>query len=306
MRIGFIARPEENEFAWAAEHGFPCVEFNRAPGGVTSQREVASDVRKWSKTHGVDVSSFGYFGAEYFSDDEATRKLSLDDATSAVETCAELGAPVFVLGTGSPPMRMQPERHPSKPQPVPIDEACRMAVETLGPIVQKAESLGLKVAFYNCDWANFCYNKSAWGMMLAAFPKAGIKFDPSHPFYRGEDYLAQMRDWGHRFHHTHAKGGMKTLGGERIQDPPAGMDQIDWPSFMAMLHLTGYEKDLNLEPHAHTWNRHTYTYPVLFTLTSLDGKSLESSRRVRAFHGFGESTLAWRGDITDVKREEVI
>ena len=42
-------------------------------------------------------------------------------APNAVETCAELGAPVFVLGTGSLPRRMQPERHPSKPQPVPID-----------------------------------------------------------------------------------------------------------------------------------------------------------------------------------------
>jgi len=255
MRIGFIARPEENEFAWAAEHGFPCVEFNRAPGHVASQREVAPDVRAWSKQYGVDVSSFGYFGAEYFSGDEAVRKLALDDAANAVETCAELGAPVFVLGTGSRPTRPMPKLGFTKPQPIPIDEACRMAIETLGPVVEKAESLGLKVAFYNCDWANFCYNESAWGAMLATFPKAGIKFDPSHPFYRGEDYLAQMRDWGHRFWHTHAKGGMKTLGGERIEDPPAGMDQVDWPSFMALLHRAAYEGDLNIEPHSTTWNR---------------------------------------------------
>lgn len=266
MRIGFIARADENEFAFAQKHGFPCVEFNTSPKGLASFRDAAADVPKWAKKHGVDISSFGYFGAEYFSEDEETRRLSREGAPAAVDVCAALGAPVFVLGTGSPPRRMQPQRHPAKPQPVPIDEACRMAVEALGPVVEKAEGLGLKVAFYNCDWANFCYNEGAWGAMLAALPNAGIKFDPSHPFYRGEDYLAQMRDWGHRFWHTHAKGGMKTLGGERLQDPPAGMDQIDWPSFMAMLHAVGYRGDLNIEPHSQTWVRPEMRYRgILFT-----------------------------------------
>ncbi len=58
--------------------------------------------------------------------------------------------------------------------------------------------------------------------------------------------------------------------------------------------------------HACSWGNQAYNKPVLFTLTSLDGKSLVESEKVRVFHGFGESQLAWRGKIFDVRREEVI
>jgi hypothetical protein len=43
----------------------------------------------------------------------------------------------------------------------------------------------------------------------------------------------------------------------------------------------------------------------LFTLTSLDGKPLEQSARVRVFHGFGDSRLALRGRTIEVKRQTV-
>ncbi len=58
--------------------------------------------------------------------------------------------------------------------------------------------------------------------------------------------------------------------------------------------------------HARSWNGHVYDAPVLFTLTSLDGKALSASDQVRVFHGFGESDIAWRGDVVDVKRERVV
>jgi hypothetical protein len=58
--------------------------------------------------------------------------------------------------------------------------------------------------------------------------------------------------------------------------------------------------------HACSWGNQAYNKPVLFTLTSLDGKSLVESEKVRVFHGFGESQLAWRGKFFDVRREEVI
>jgi len=250
MRLGFIAGIEERDFEFARVHGFPCVEFNTYPGDVDKYAAATADVLKWKARHGVALSSFGYFGAEYLAPDAQLRKKGLDGAFESVEVCARLGAPVLVMGAGSLPTREVPGQ--KKPQPVKVDEANRLAIEVVGPVVRKAEAAGLKVAFYNCGWTNFCYNESAWGAFLAAFPKAGIKFDPSHPFYRGEDYLAQMRDWGHRFHHVHAKGAV-LISGARFTDPPAGMDQIDWPSFFAALHAVGYAGDVNLEPHSDPW-----------------------------------------------------
>lgn len=250
MRIGFIARNEEQDFEFARKYDFPCVEFNCAPGNLGQDVEALPDLLKWKSKYGIAISSYGYFGAEYLSPDAAVREKAFSCANKAVEVCAKLGAPVFVMGAGPLPTRQVEGM--KKPQPIRIDEASRLAIEAIAPIVARAEREGLKVAFYNCDWANFCHNESAWGAFLAAFPKAGIKFDPSHPFYRGENYLAQMRDWGHRFLHVHAKGAV-SIGGQRYSDPPAGMDQVDWASYFAILHGVGYSGDINLEPHSAPW-----------------------------------------------------
>jgi sugar phosphate isomerase/epimerase len=250
MRIGFIAGIDEKDFAFAKEHGFPCVEFNSFPGGVEKYAAAVADVVKWKAKHGVALSSFGYFGAEYLSPDKELREKALAGARQSVEVCERLGAPVLVMGAGSTPTRAV--EGGGKPQPVKVDEANRLAIEAVAPVVRQAEAAGLKVAFYNCGWSNFCFNESAWGAFLNAFPAAGIKFDPSHPFYRGENYLAQMRDWGHRFLHVHAKGSL-SVAGTRFTDPPAGMDQTDWPSFFGILHAVGYRGDVNLEPHAAPW-----------------------------------------------------
>ncbi|MBN1579658.1 MAG: hypothetical protein JXA89_03070, partial [Anaerolineae bacterium] len=58
--------------------------------------------------------------------------------------------------------------------------------------------------------------------------------------------------------------------------------------------------------HTLSWGGVPYDAPVLFTLTSLDGQPLAESAQVRAFHGFGDARLDWRGDAVGVKRERVI
>lgn len=49
-----------------------------------------------------------------------------------------------------------------------------------------------------------------------------------------------------------------------------------------------------------------YDSVPLFTLEGLDGKPLEQSARVRVFHGFGDSQIAFRGRTLDVKRQMVV
>ena len=49
-----------------------------------------------------------------------------------------------------------------------------------------------------------------------------------------------------------------------------------------------------------------YPSGALFTIASLDGRRLSSSRRVRIFHGFGKPTLRWRGTTHQIRREATI
>jgi hypothetical protein len=58
--------------------------------------------------------------------------------------------------------------------------------------------------------------------------------------------------------------------------------------------------------HARSWGGHTYSAPVLFALTSQDGKPLDRSTQVRVYHGFGESSLRWKGRTVRVQRETVL
>ena len=64
--------------------------------------------------------------------------------------------------------------------------------------------------------------------------------------------MQEARDWGERFIHVHLKGSL-VIGGERYDDPPAGLDQTNWGAFLAILHAKGYEGGLSIEPHSQNW-----------------------------------------------------
>ncbi|MFP4056343.1 MAG: DUF5696 domain-containing protein [Candidatus Brocadiia bacterium] len=80
------------------------------------------------------------------------------------------------------------------------------------------------------------------------------------------------------------------LGGE-VALPPWGF-AVEGPGFAAF--------------YATRWGGVDYPGGALFTLRALDGERLASSRRVRAFHGFGPGRLAWEGRVREVAREAVL
>ena len=57
---------------------------------------------------------------------------------------------------------------------------------------------------------------------------------------------------------------------------------------------------------AKRWGGLDYPEPALFTLRALDEKPLETSRRVRIFHGFGEPAVRWGARTYQVQREQIV
>ena len=87
---------------------------------------------------------------------------------------------------------------------------------------------------------------------MGELPDLYIKFDASHAYNRGENYLEELSDWGERVAHVHIKG--TTHAGRRgVDDPPAGMDDIRWGSLFSVLYARHYDGDLSLEPHSAVW-----------------------------------------------------
>lgn len=69
---------------------------------------------------------------------------------------------------------------------------------------------------------------------------------------KGRDWMEEMRLWAHRFCHVHVKGVLN-VNGVHVDDPPAGLDQINWRALLALLYKAGYAGNLSIEPHSSTW-----------------------------------------------------
>ena len=177
--------------------------------------------------------------------DEVNRYLSL------VDVAATLGARTFVVGCNYDSEATLYRNYSN-------------AIEFFGALCEKAKSYGIRVAVQNCDWNNFVCSPREWEVVLGELPELGIKFDPSHSYNRGGDYLGELSEWGERVAHVHIKGCVKA-GGRPIDDPPAGMDDLNWGAIFAILYARGYDGDLSIEPHSKTWKGAMAEAGVAFT-----------------------------------------
>jgi sugar phosphate isomerase/epimerase len=83
------------------------------------------------------------------------------------------------------------------------------------PVMEYGKPRSVQIATYNCRWNSFVVDDTAWRLIHGHLPELGIKNDPSHARYASQDYLKEMRDWGHRFVHVHNKGSV-IIDGERF------------------------------------------------------------------------------------------
>jgi sugar phosphate isomerase/epimerase len=254
MRIGFIANPEQDDFEFAALKDFPCVEFNFSEDLAATDR--AQEVNLWRRKYEVDISHVGLYGRNYLADDPSERDAHLAALRRVTDYARAVGAPLVTTGAGLNPA-LSPE------------QALARTVETLRPAVEYAESQGLRFAFYNCHWTNWVIGPQQWEPVLAAFPSAGIKFDPSHPIYDGQDWSAHLAAWGHRVYHTHAKDTL-FIGGKPFEDVPAGLGDTHWGRFFALLYHHGYQGDVNIEPHSKTWSGNLHYGGILLARQHLE------------------------------------
>jgi len=243
MRIGFITNLTEEDFRFAAENDFPCVEYNCAnkPDVIERLAELKGLVKKY----GVPFSMIGFFGPNYISEDPEEARQHKQGALRLIDFCAELGAPLMTTGGGLLEGKS-------------ISEQAKRAIPIMADLVEHGKKRGVKVAAYNCHWTNFIIGPEAWQLVHTQIPDLGIKYDPSHCIYDGRDYLVEARDWGNRFYHVHAKGSL-IIGGKRFTDPPAGMDQTNWGALIAVLYHHKFAGDIVIEPHSDPWtSTHRY------------------------------------------------
>ena len=253
MKLGIINGWEEGHFKAVKAKGLEAVEFcinyNYDSYEVLKKAE---EIKANSEKYGVIVGSIGRWGMDRIDDDGNIIPEALQHDKNLIDLASIVGCPVFNVGCNFIESKTYYEN-------------CQLAIEYFSILLEYAKPKGVKIATYNCDWANFVCEEKAWSVVHGALPELGIKYDASHCINRGGDYLKELRDWGSRVYHFHVKG-ILYVAGEGFDDPPAGLDQINWGAVMTMLYVNDYNGVLSIEPHSGKWKGAKGQWGVDYTI----------------------------------------
>lgn len=239
MQLGIIGWITEGSFIKAKERGLDFIELD-----VNDQAEAflahVEDVKKFSMQYEMPIAAIGRWGQNKLSQEGEVLEEEVALEFKLIDAASELGCPVYMTGC-------------NLVEGISYYANITGAITYFEKLIAYGKEKNVKIATYNCRWNNFVHSEPAWTLIHGHLPELGIKYDPSHCVYDGSgDYLGEAKRWGHRFYHVHIKGSLK-IDGERIDDPPAGLDQTNWGAFIGVLYNKGYKGGLSIEPHSPTW-----------------------------------------------------
>ncbi len=169
-----------------------------------------------------------------------------------IDAAAKIGSPVYVCGI-------------NRDEDVSLFKNYVAAVDFFSALCEEGKKKNVQVAVYNCSWGNFVYTSKDWRIVLSEVGDLKIKYDCSHNAYRAGDYLEELNEWLPRIAHMHVKGVCQ-INGKHVDDPPAGLDQLDWRSIFALIYAHGYDNGLSIEPHSSVWSGELGLSGVKFTI----------------------------------------
>ncbi len=253
MYLGIIGGWDEHSFAYVAKKGLHGVEF--CCNHYHDSMEVAghvNEILEYSKRYDVKVGAIGRWGEKRIDDNGEIIPSALQHDKNLIDAASALGCPVYNVGCNEVPGKT-------------FEENCAIAIEYFRILIDYAKDKNVKICIFNCHWENFVVDDAAWSVVLGALPELGIKYDTSHCRGRGGDYLSEMKKWGDRICHFHIKGSLY-IDGERYDDPPAGLDQVNWGAVMNVLYTKHYNGMLSIEPHSANWRGVLGQWGVDFTI----------------------------------------
>lgn len=242
MKLGMITDFKEDAYKRAQSKGLEFVEFCVNANESDYHQEFAAkapETKNKLEALGLFTGSVGRWGANKIKADGSINEEELKADALLIEAASKLQCHVYVTNC-------------NYNDSISLFANYDMAIKYFEKLLALGKEHGVAIATNNCRWNNFVTSDPAWSVIHGHLPELKIKFDPSHCAYDGGDYLAEMHKWGHRFEHVHIKGVLQAAG-ERVDDPPAGLDTINWGAFMSALYAVGYDKTLAIEPHSGVW-----------------------------------------------------
>lgn len=254
MNLGIITGwNSEEDFRTPASYGLHRIEmcYNGGNDPLKLQERLC-EIKGYLKKYDLSVGSIGRWGTKKYLDDGTPDLRELENNLTLIDICKELGCPVFVTGC-------------NYAEALGYEQNVENAVEYFTRITERAGD-SVKVAVYNCDWDNFVRDPKTWADVLDRVPGLGIKYDASHCINAGSgDYLGELADWCDRVYHVHVKGTIN-IRGKHIDDPPAGLGQINWHALTGILRNHNYNGMLSIEPHSGLWRGALGKWGIRYTI----------------------------------------
>jgi sugar phosphate isomerase/epimerase len=252
MKLGMIRGYSEDFFRYTKDHGLDFIEVctnydNETEAFIANIEETKKLIDKYE----LPILSVGRWNSEPIKDGKIDAAVK-DMLKEQIDKTAYIGCPVFNMGV-------------NRDESVSLFKNYVLAVEYLREMSDYARERGVTVALYNCSWSNFLCETKTWEIVLPELPDVMIKYDCSHAYARGADYLSELYRWADRLAHMHIKGS-NIADGRYIDDPPAGIDALDWRRIFSILYARGYDGTLSIEPHSAIWQGELGERGVLFTI----------------------------------------
>lgn len=279
MKLGIIGAAKGETLRHAKALGLDFVEFDLNPKAYWGAPldEVAKnldEIKAAMDETGVEVGAVGRWASQILDDTGAVIEAEWSEVKKVIDFGAALGAKHYLCSVGYV-------------KTLSYYQNITAAIRVLNQIVAYAKERGMQCAIVNCMMGdNYIRTPEQWKLILSEVPGLGIKYDPSHSFVHGGKngaYIEEGLGWGDKFQYCHVKGVVqgdafseaKTWGARALIDrypeladefkadfaenhrwydnPPAGIDVINWRAFFAILYKYGYDGYLAIEPHSMTW-----------------------------------------------------
>lgn len=294
MKLGIIQPPVPESLDHAKELGLDFVEFdcNYPAYFGKPMTEIARNqesIKAASERTGVEVGAVGRWASHILDEHGEVIPEEWDEVKAVIDFGAYLGAKYYLCSVAYVPQ-------------LSYYKNITAAIQVLRQIVAFAKEKGMETAIVNCMMGdNYIRTPEQWRLVLDEVPGLGIKYDPSHSFVHGGEhgaYLKEAMEWGDHFTYCHIKGVIQLGDSEEPEDwkrydlirkypqlmeldefkprmiganprydnPPAGIDAINWRAFFAALYQHDYDGYLSIEPHSRTWQGEKGEKGVKYTI----------------------------------------
>lgn len=265
MQLGFVSAilPDqtlEEVLETAKQTGYDCVELMCWPPGKANRRYAgvthmdvsnftaidAEKVHALCSKHDISISGLGYYPNPLDPDPEL-QSIVVEHLKKVITAASLLKLSVVNTFIGRDWKRS-------------IDEQWEIMKAVWRPLVNHAESSGIRIAIENCpmifgsnEWPggkNLANTPLTWRRLFAEFPQLGLNFDPSHLVWQMIDIPRAIREFGSRIIHVHAKDARidaddlyeQGVMGHQWHTPKLpGMGDVNWGAFFGALTDAGFQ-----------------------------------------------------------------